>query len=65
MTDAKIDPRGPDAGPDSKTPALDSGMNEKEKDAMSEQMEELEGPDRREIRGDNSEPAEDPGVANS
>ncbi len=44
----------------------DDSMTEKEKDAMSDQMEEFEGPDRREDRGDN-EPAtpQDPGVASS
>ena len=30
---------------------------------MADQMEEFEGPQRREIRGDDSEPADDPGVA--
>jgi hypothetical protein len=41
-------------------------MTDKEKDALVDQMEEFEGPDRREDRGDNEPPtAEDPGVASS
>ena len=58
MTDAKADPRSPDTN-------LDSAMPEKEKDRMVSQMEEFEGPDRREVRGDECEPAKDPGVAKS
>ena len=45
----------------------DDSMTEKEKDDMSDQMEEFEGPDRREDRGDNDRPSspEDPGVGSS
>lgn len=44
----------------------DESMTEKEKDDMVDQMEEFEGPDRREDRGDNTPPtSEDPGVASS
>lgn len=44
----------------------DDSMTEKEKDDMVDQMEEFEGPDRREDRGDNEPPTpEDPGVASS
>jgi hypothetical protein len=48
-------------------PTADDSMTEKEKDAMSDQMEEYEGPDRREDRGDNDQPSspEDPGVGSS
>jgi len=48
------------------SPTPDDSMTEKEKDDMADQMEEFEGPDRREDRGDN-EPLnpEDPGVASS
>lgn len=48
-------------------PTTDDSMTEKEKDAMSDQMEEFEGPDRREDRGDNDQPSspEDPGVGSS
>ena len=45
--------------------ALDSDMSKREKDRMADQMEEFEGPERREIRGDEREPAKDPGVAHS
>lgn len=44
----------------------DDSMTEKEKKDMSDQMEEFEGPDRREDRGDNEPPTpQDPGVASS
>ncbi len=49
---------------DPKTP-LDAGMTEKEKGRMIDQMEEFEGPEKREIRGEEREPAKDPGVAHS
>lgn len=45
--------------------ALDSDMSKREKDRMADQMEKFEGPERREIRGDEREPAKDPGVAHS
>jgi hypothetical protein len=44
---------------------LDEDMTKKEKTDMADQMEEFEGPERREIRGDDKEPAKDPGVAHS
>jgi len=48
------------------SPAADDSMTEKEKDDLADQMEEFEGPDRREDRGDNKQPTpEDPGVASS
>ncbi len=66
MTDAKVDPRTPYAGKDSDKPGVDSGMSEKEKDAMFHQMEQQEGPVKREVRGDDDkEPEKDPGVAHS
>ena len=43
----------------------DRPMTEKERDEMADQMEEFEGPQRREIRGDDTEPADDPGVSHS
>jgi hypothetical protein len=44
----------------------DEGMSEKEKDDMADQMEEFEGPMRREVRGEHEKPPpEDPGVASS
>jgi len=49
-----------------RSPTADDSMTEKEKDDMADQMEEFEGPDRREDRGDNEKPTpEDPGVASS
>jgi hypothetical protein len=49
------------------SPTADDSMTEKEKDAMADQMEEFEGPSRREDRGDNDRPSspEDPGVGSS
>ena len=35
------------------------------RDEMIDQMEEFEGPSRREIRGDDTEPSHDPGVSHS
>jgi len=58
MTDTTPDPR------DSK-PTADENMTKKEKDRMADQMEEFEGPERREVRGDEREPPKDPGVAHS
>jgi hypothetical protein len=44
----------------------DDSMTEKEKTDMVDQIEEFEGPDRREDRGDNEPPTpQDPGVASS
>ncbi|HEX9147986.1 MAG TPA: hypothetical protein VF958_02375 [Thermoanaerobaculia bacterium] len=47
------------------TPTPDDAMTRKEKEDLQDQIEEFEGPDRREIRGSNKEPADDPGVAHS
>lgn len=47
-------------------PSTEPNQREKrERDEMIDQMEEFEGPSRREIRGDNLEPADDPGVSHS
>jgi hypothetical protein len=44
----------------------DDSMTDEEKDDMTKQMEDFEGPDRRENRGDNEAPTtEDPGVGSS
>jgi hypothetical protein len=53
-----------DTAPAPARPA-DAGMSEEEKKEMFDQMEEFEGPQRREIRGDDAEPPSDPGVAHS
>lgn len=53
---------------ESKPPSTtaDDSMTEKEKTEMVDQIEEFEGPDRREDRGDNEPPTpQDPGVASS
>jgi hypothetical protein len=46
-------------------PTPDDSMTEKEKEDLGDHLEEFEGPDRREIRGEHKEPADDPGVAHS
>jgi hypothetical protein len=58
MTDATKDMRDSKATPD-------ENMTKREKDAMANQMEEFEGPERREIRGDECDPPKDPGVSHS
>lgn len=50
-------------GPDD--PPRQPEMTKEEKEKLFDQVEESEGPDRREIRGDHTEPAKDPGVAHS
>lgn len=47
------------------TPTPDDAMTRKEKEDLQDHIEEFEGPDRREIRGEHKEPADDPGVAHS
>ncbi|MGH9441281.1 MAG: hypothetical protein ACRD16_03290 [Thermoanaerobaculia bacterium] len=44
---------------------LDEGMTGKEKDSLAEQVEEFEGPDRREKRGSEVPEPHEPGVARS
>jgi len=46
-------------------PTPDDRMSEKEKTALVDQMEEFEGPDRREKRGPEPAADGDPGVARS
>jgi hypothetical protein len=47
-------------------PPADEGMTEDEKEEMVDQMEEFEGPTRREVRGEEEKPPPgDPGVASS
>jgi hypothetical protein len=58
MTDTTKDPRDSNA-------TADENMTKREKDRMADQMEEFEGPERREIRGDEREPSKDPGVSHS
>jgi hypothetical protein len=47
------------------TPTPDDTMTKEEKEDLEDHIEEFEGPDRREIRGEHKEPADDPGVAHS
>lgn len=48
-----------------KGPTPDDRMTEKEKKALVDQMEEFEGPDRREKRGSEPPAEDDSGVARS
>lgn len=48
-----------------KGPTPDDRMSEKEKKALVDQMEDFEGPDRREKRGPEPPPENDSGVARS
>jgi hypothetical protein len=54
--------------PETKPPhsPADAGMTEEQKEDMVDQMEEFEGPTRREVRGEEEKPPPgDPGVASS
>lgn len=53
------------SGGASKGPTPDDRMSESEKKALVDQMEEFEGPDRREKRGPEPPVEEDSGVARS
>lgn len=55
------DPPGKDERP--QTP--DDRMSRKEKEEFEEQVEEFEGPDRREVRGDQQKHPDEPGVSRS
>lgn len=57
-------PVDPKTGKD-KPPTPDEKMSKKEKEDFEEQVEEFEGPDRREIRGDQQKPAHEPGISRS
>ena len=46
-------------------PTPDDRMSREEKEDFEEQVEEFEGPDRREIRGDREKSAHEPGVSRS
>jgi hypothetical protein len=43
----------------------DDAMSPEEKEQLEEQIEEFEGPDRREVRGTEETPPKEPGVARS
>jgi len=46
-------------------PTPDDRMSRREKEDFEEQVEEFEGPDRREVRGEQKKPAREPGVSRS
>jgi hypothetical protein len=52
-----------DSDPRHRTP--DDAMSPEEKEELEEQIEEFEGPDRREVRGTEETPPKEPGVARS
>ena len=43
----------------------DDSMTKKEKEAFEDQVEEFEGPDRREVRGKEDKRTHDPGISHS
>jgi hypothetical protein len=54
----------PESGKDRpRTP--DDSMTHDEKEAFEDQVEEFEGPDRREVRGEQKKRPHDPGVSHS
>jgi hypothetical protein len=53
----------PEADTRRRTP--DDAMSPDEKEDLEEQIEEFEGPDRREVRGTEEKPPKEPGVARS
>ena len=46
-------------------PTPDDRMSRKEKEAFEDQVEEFEGPDRREVRGEQEKRSHDPGISHS
>ena len=52
-------------GKDEKKETPDDRMSPKEKEAFADHIEEFEGPDRREIRGEEDSKPKDPGVSHS
>ncbi len=61
--DPSKDSKAPRTGEAAST--ADEKMTKKEKEELEEQVEQFEGPDRREIRGSDREPEKDPGVSHS
>ena len=53
------------ASSDDRPQTPDDDMTRKEKEAFEDQVEEFEGPDRREVRGEQDERPHDPGVSHS
>jgi hypothetical protein len=52
-----------DQKPRKQTP--DDDMSQREKEDLEDQIEEFEGPDRREVRGTEKKRSQDPGVSSS
>lgn len=50
---------------DEKGPTPDDRMTKEEKEAYIDKTEEFEGPDRREVRGEEKKHSEEPGVSHS
>lgn len=48
-----------------KKPTPDDRMSRKEKEDLEDQVEEFEGPDRREVRGTEKKRSRDPGISSS
>jgi len=46
-------------------PTPDDRMSRKEKEELEDQIEEFEGPDRREVRGTEKKHSRDPGISSS
>ncbi|HMF08471.1 MAG TPA: hypothetical protein VKJ00_05000 [Thermoanaerobaculia bacterium] len=57
--------KGEPTRPNQTAPTVDEKMTRQEKEELEEQIEQFEGPDRREIRGNDREPKKDPGVSHS
>jgi hypothetical protein len=53
------------ADKDERTQTPDDRMSRKEKEALADHIEEFEGPDRREVRGDQEKKPDESGVSNS
>ena len=53
------------AGKERRSAPAPRELGEREKEDLVEQIEEFEGPDRREKRGSDPEPPKEPGVARS
>ena len=53
------------ASSDDRPQTPDDDMTQKEKDDFSDQVEAFEGPDRREVRGEQDKRSNDPGVSHS
>jgi hypothetical protein len=53
------------AGKDERAQTPDDRMSEKEKEAYVDKTEEFEGPDPREVPGDEKKRSNDPGVSHS